>query len=240
MSYQSKFKRYELKYLLTLSQYQGLKEKMKSYMIPDKFSISTINNIYYDTEDNILIRRSLERPLYKEKLRVRSYGYKDESSTVFVELKKKFKGVVYKRRIDMTYKESNDYLLNNVKPLKQSQITHEIDYFFSYYKGLKPSMAIAYNREAFVSITDPDFRMTFDQNILARNYDLSIDCEICGEKILPENTVLLEIKTSMGMPLWLMSYLSSNSIFKTSFSKYGAAYEQIILKKKIGGKTNVA
>ncbi|WP_244833497.1 polyphosphate polymerase domain-containing protein [Clostridium sp. BJN0001] len=240
MGFKKNFKRYELKYLITFDQKEKLLNMMKKYMQEDKFGKSTICNIYFDTDDYLLIRRSLEKPCYKEKLRVRSYGIAKNDTPVFIEIKKKFKGVVYKRRIDMEKSKARSYLLEGMKLEKNSQISNEIDYFIDFYKGIKPSTFISYDREAFFSKTDGDFRMTFDQNILARDYDLSLDAGIYGESILKKGMALLEVKTALGIPRWLLDFFCENKIYKSSFSKYGNTYKQMILPKIIGGTEYVS
>ncbi|WP_027399019.1 polyphosphate polymerase domain-containing protein [Anaerovorax odorimutans] len=240
MSYQNIFKRYELKYQITKEQKEELLKIMGDYMIPDKFGKSTISNLYFDTPNKLLIRRSLEKPKYKEKLRVRSYGVAKPDSTVFVELKKKYKGVVYKRRMSMKEQAAVDYLLNGFPLDNPSQISREIDYFMDLYDNIEPSVFLSYEREAFFSKTDENFRMTFDENILFRDYDFSLTNGIYGENILPQGMALLEVKTALGIPSWLLDFFSENKIYKTSFSKYGNAYKQLMLQKSLGGIKNVA
>lgn len=220
------FKRYELKFMLTTQQYIQLKELMKKYMQGDEFGKSTICNLYFDTPDYLLIRHSIEKPVYKEKLRLRSYGTPKTDSTVFAELKKKYKSVVYKRRIGMSEQAAMKFLCER-KPVKDTQITREIDYFLDFYNHPKPMVYLSYEREAFFSKTDSDFRMTFDRNILWRDYDLSLCKGVYGEPILKKNQVLLEVKTAAAIPMWLTMFLSENHIYKTSFSKYGTAYKTI-------------
>jgi len=240
MSYQNIFKRYEVKYLLTKEQQQRLLHIMSDYMNPDKFGKSTISNTYFDTPDKLLIRRSLDKPDYKEKLRVRSYGVANSDSTVFIELKKKYKGVVYKRRMDLHEHIATDYLCEHTPLENPTQISKEIDYFMKLYQNIEPAVFLSYEREAFYSRSDSNFRMTFDENILYRDYEISLTRGIFGNRILPENIVLLEVKTEMGIPRWLLSFLSENKIYKTSFSKYGNAYKYSILPKFIGGIKNVS
>ncbi len=221
------FERYEIKYLITNRQRKSIMKAMQDYMKPDDYGRSTICNIYYDTPDYYLIRHSLEKPVYKEKLRVRSYGIAASGDNVFVELKKKYQDVVYKRRISLPEREAMFYLGSDATGGLEGQIGSEIDYFRFFYKELAPKVYISYDREAFYDREDDSFRVTFDENIMWRDYDLSLTKPAYGRKILPPNTSLMEVKTSGGMPLWLTCVLSENGIFKTSFSKYGRAYEEI-------------
>ena len=227
MSYQNIFKRYEIKYLITKEQKETIEQLMSGYMEADKYGRSTICNIYFDTPNYLLIRRSTDKPMYKEKLRVRSYGTADKESTIFVELKKKYDSVVYKRRIDMKEKTAMKFLCERRKK-PESQIGREIDYCFERYEGLQPKVFISYEREAFYSKTDKNFRITFDEKILWRDYDLSLCSGAYGSELLKKDEALMEIKTAGAIPLWLTRFLSENKIYKTSFSKYGTAYAEIL------------
>lgn len=230
MVYQTVFKRYELKYMLTLDQKQKVLQAMKPYMALDKYGRTTIRNIYFDTQSYRLIRRSIEKPAYKEKLRIRSYKKADAASTVFIELKKKYKHIVYKRRISMPETAAMNWICGG-ECEKHTQISAEIDYFLKYYKDLHPSVFISYEREAYYSKSGEDFRVTFDDNIIARQEDLSLESEVYGTPIIEGGKVLMEIKCSGGIPLWMTRVLSDEHIYKTSFSKYGTAYTTMIFPK---------
>lgn len=222
-NFRSIFQRTEIKFLITNEQKEKLMKLFEEKMTEDKYGKSTICNIYYDTDSYLLIRRSIEKPLYKEKLRLRSYGTPNNDSTVFIELKKKYDSVVYKRRISTSLSEAESYLSAENKH-SNTQIGKEINYMFARYEGLSPKVFISYEREAFYSVDDPDLRMTFDTNILWRTTDLSLKNGVYGTSLLPNDRVLLEVKSAKNLPLWLTSFLSENRIFKTSFSKYGNVY----------------
>lgn len=228
MAFQTVFKRYELKYMLTAEQKTKILETMSRYMKPDKYGKTTIRNLYFDTDTYLLIRNSIEKPIYKEKLRIRSYGRAEADSTVFVELKKKWQQVVYKRRISLKNSEAVAWLVGEKKIDMQTQISKEIDWFLSFYKSLRPTVFLCYDREAYYSVDNLDFRITFDENILCRQNDLSLESESYGTPILPKGNVLMEIKCSGGIPLWMTEILSKEKIYKTSFSKYGTAYKTLI------------
>lgn len=234
MSYQNVFQRYELKYLISKAQKELIQTKMRDYMVGDTYGRSTICNIYFDTPSFVLIRRSIEGPIYKEKLRLRSYGVAAPNSTVFAEIKKKYQSVVYKRRISMNEREAMQYLCSG-EHAEDTQITHEIDYFLKQYDSLHPAVFLSYEREAFYAKEDHDFRVTFDENILWRNYHLSLCAGVYGDPILEENQVLMEIKTGTAIPLWMTALLSENHIYKTSFSKYGRAYQTMLSGIHTGG-----
>ncbi len=228
MGTQNIFQRYEMKYLLTRSQKERLLADMLPYIEPDRYSHYTINNLYFDTASSYLIRNSLEKPSYKEKLRLRSYGVATPNQTVFLELKKKYKHVVYKRRITLSEKEAMTYLLGRGPLPQESQIGHEIDYFMKFYGDLAPAVALSYDREAYSGLEDSELRVTFDDRILFRETDLSLCAGIYGYPILNPNTVLMELKVPGVMPLWLSHLLTKHHVQQTSFSKYGAAYQYIL------------
>lgn len=223
MKNQMIFKRHEGKYMLTTDDYEKIKQAFAEHMTADKHGKSTICSLYYDTPDFRLIRRSIEKPVYKEKLRIRSYGVATPESTVFVELKKKYQKVVYKRRIALPERDAMKYLETG-EIAEHSQVVNEIDYFQSFYQSLAPSMLLMYDREAYYCKEDKDFRVTFDTNVLWRNYDLTLSKGIFGRPLLEPNIVLMEVKTSEAIPLWFVEILSKNKLYKTSFSKYGTAY----------------
>lgn len=231
MAVQTVFERYELKYLLTLEQKSLLLQAMEPYMQLDKYGRTTIRNIYYDTDNYRLIRRSIEKPAYKEKLRIRSYSRAKPNSTVFVELKKKYDGVVYKRRISLPREEAMDWVGGVRQCHKDSQIAAEVDYFLRYYENLRPAVFLSYEREAYYCRDGSDLRVTFDDTVLCRLEDLSLETEPYGTPILEPGKVLMEIKCSGGIPMWMVQVLSREKIYKTSFSKYGTAYQTMIYPK---------
>lgn len=231
MAYQSVFRRYELKYMLTQAQKNAVLDAMSAHMALDKYGRTTIRNIYFDTNSYQLIRHSIEKPVYKEKLRIRSYSQAQPDSTVFVELKKKFEDVVYKRRLAFREANAIDWVCSGNHAPPDSQIRQEIDYFLQFYPSLHPTMFLSYEREAFYAKDGSDFRVTFDDTILCRQEDISLRSPAYGTPILPEGLALMEIKCSGGIPLWMTRALSENRIFKTSFSKYGIAYKNIVFSK---------
>ena len=230
-AYQSVFRRIEKKYLLNRQQYEKLRYQIDSMTVPDKFEKSTICNIYYDTPNYQLIRQSLEKPVFKEKLRLRSYGVPSADSNVFVELKRKCKGVVYKRRAGMTYSEAMHFLKDGTMPNANPQIMNEINWFTHFYPGLQPAMFISYERVARVGKENPNLRITFDSNILWRQEKLALDQGIWGTPLLQPDDCLLEIKIPGAMPLWRSKALNELNIFPTSYSKYGNAYKLLLRSK---------
>jgi hypothetical protein len=234
MSYQAVFQRYELKYILTKAQKMRVLEAIKPYMKLDKYGHTIIRNIYFDTNNYRLIRRSIEKPVYKEKLRVRSYANRENTDNVFVELKKKYDKTVYKRRLLMQEEKAMRWLNGDTVSDMDSQIVREIDYFLQYYKELHPVLFLAYEREAYYCREGGDFRVTFDENVLCRQEDLRVGTVMEGIPVLEEDKVLMELKCSGGVPIWMVEILSQEKLYKTSFSKYGTAYQKIIYPKMKG------
>jgi hypothetical protein len=223
------FQRYEKKYLLDTAQYDELRHELEKYMTNDDFAHSTICNVYYDTPDFSLVRASLERPIYKEKLRVRSYGTPDRDGKVFLEIKKKYDGVVYKRRTEMTDSEAVSYLKNGIRPADDSQIMREIDWFVRS-RQLEPKVYIAYDRDALKGIENDALRITFDHSIRWRERELNLCRGDVGEELLPEDTVLMEVKIPGAAPLWMAEMFSRLRIYPTNFSKYGACYKTMLAR----------
>jgi hypothetical protein len=223
---QTCFKRIEKKYLLCKAQYYAMLNGIENTMEPDLYSNYAIGNVYYDTDNYDLIRMSLEKPAYKEKLRVRSYGIPSDDDRVFVELKKKFDGVVYKRRITMTAGDAVESLARGHID-RNDQISREINWFLHTYEP-HPMAYIGYEREAFAGIEDPNLRLTFDTNLKGRSGDIDLRESRYGYYIIPKDTVLMEIKIPGSTPLWLAHLLSRNNIYDVSFSKYGTYYKQLI------------
>ena len=228
MAFQTVFKRSEFKYLLTYAQRDIILRAMAPYMTADKYGKTTVRNIYFDTDDYRLIRRSLEKPVYKEKLRIRSYAQATGDATVFAELKKKYEHVVYKRRIALCEKDAMAWLSGKSAAPENTQISREIDYFMHYYGALRPTVFLSYERDAYYGKEEEDFRVTFDDRILCRQTDIDLCLPAYGTPILPEGHVLMELKCAKGIPLWMTAVLSRERVYKTSFSKYGTAYKTLI------------
>lgn len=222
------FERYEYKYVLGPQQYTALLEAIAGHIEPDAYGESTVCSLYYDTPDFRLARRSLEKPVYKEKLRLRSYGQATPESNVFLELKKKYRGVVYKRRILLPERDAAAYLNGEAELPGHSQIGREIDYFRSFYGTVQPTVCLCYDRTAFVCPQDPRLRLTFDRRVRWRAEALALTEPPDGALLLPEEICLLEIKTAASIPLWLVSALEAGCIRRTGYSKYGAVYQNYL------------
>ena len=220
------FERVERKFLLTPSQYEGLMRVLPEYMQADQYGESTILSLYLDTADSLLIRRSLEKPVYKEKLRLRSYGVPGDGDNVFLEMKKKVQGVVYKRRICLPPDRAMACLAQGTIPAAGGQIGREIAYMLRRYR-LRPAVLLAYDRTAYTELepSPNQLRITIDRDIRNRQTDLDLRLGAAGESLLAPGMRLMEIKTAHAIPLWLCAALDQNEIRPTSFSKYGRVYE---------------
>jgi len=225
------FKRYETKFMLTDADAQRLYPLIHERMRGDEHKNTQICNLYFDTPDYRMIRASVEKPIFKEKLRLRSYGVPRESDLCFAEIKRKYDHTVYKRRIALTERDAMEYLTGKAHA-PDSQISREIDYILAYYKNLLPTLFLSYEREAFFDKSDPTLRLTLDRNILWRTEDVRLSSGVYGTPLLSDSEVLMEVKSSGAIPLWLTSFLSERKIYKRSFSKYGTVYTQNLIQKR--------
>lgn len=234
------FKRYEMKFMLPQAQFEALIPKLTLHMKPDEHckngDFYHIDNIYYDTFDNSLIRHSLSKPYYKEKLRLRSYqNITSNKEKVFLELKKKIGGIVNKRRTALSLEEAYAFIESGTPPLTKDymnkQVVNEIEYFLSR-NDVNPATYISYRRMAFLGKQDQTLRVTFDSEIRTRRKDLFLEKGSYGEQLLEEGNYLMEVKISDAVPLWLAQVFSDLQIYKTSFSKYGTEYVKTHLNKQ--------
>ena len=218
-------KRYELKYILDPYQKEFFEKKLEGHMQVDKFGLTSIASLYYDTPDYRLINASIEKPAFKEKIRLRSYGIASDDSPVFLELKRKAYGIVYKRRVQSTIPLVEKFFSGDGDICAGGQINTEIKYFRDYYRELVPACMIIYDRTAYFE-PDGDLRLTIDNNPRYRTRDLDLRVSMDGISLLPEGYSILEIKVQQAMPLWLCAILDEGKIYKSSFSKYGEAYKR--------------
>lgn len=232
------FSRYEKKYLIDDKTYQYIIDRISSRMVPDKYSKNgefyNIANIYYDTPDDALIRASIEKPVYKEKLRLRSYGVPELDDKVFLEIKKKYKGLVNKRRTKLRLNEAYALTIDGASPLLKDymnpQVLAEIEYFLKMY-DLQPKVYLTYDRRAYFAIDDSDFRVTFDTNIRSRRENVRLELGNYGDLLIGNDVWLMEVKSSMAVPLWFAEILSDAKVYAVSFSKYGTEYKKYLLQK---------
>lgn len=246
----SVFKRKELKFIVNKQQYKDFLNEIKPHIIADEYCKNgetyTINNVYFDTDDNYLIRTSIAKPYFKEKLRLRSYFSEVKpSDRVFLEIKRKIDGIVTKRRVIMSVDEANEFLKTgkiSSEDYLQKQVLSEIKAFIKRYQ-LKPSQYISYKREAYFSKEDKSLRITFDSEILARRSEFSLSNNdfgaFGGENVIDDDVRILEIKAIGSLPLWLVHSLSKYGVYKTSFSKYAVAYKNFILNNKTEQRSTI-
>ena len=234
------FNRYEHKYMLDRETFKKVIKILDEHMYMDSHNKDrtpyTISNIYFDTPDDYLIRNSLSKPEYKEKLRLRAYGIPNENSKVYLEIKKKFKGIVNKRRTTLRLSEAYDFVTTGKAPepkeYMNTQVLHEIEYFLKVY-DLYPKLYLAYDRIAYFERDNKDLRISFDMNIRSRRYDLRLENGDFGERLLDGEFYMMEIKTSLAKPLWLTHMLDELNIKRRSFSKYGTEYKNMINRTDI-------
>ena len=225
-------KRYELKYLLSAEQTDFLKRQLVGHMEVDQYGRTSIASLYYDTPSYQLIRTSVERPLFKEKIRLRSYGIASEDSPVFLELKRKAYDIVYKRRVETTIPLVHKFFSGEADICAPGQINREITTFRDHYRTLVPACLIIYDRTAYYE-PGGDLRLTIDENPRYRTDDLTLTKSMDGTSLLKGGWTILEIKVQEAMPLWLAGILSEGRIYKGSFSKYGEAYRQQLARAQV-------
>lgn len=225
------FSRKEEKYIVTKEIYEKIIKAAGSRIVADEYSKNNsfyqICNIYYDTKDNNLIRTSLQKPKYKEKIRLRSYGTPNKNTKVYLEIKKKYKGCVNKRRttfmLSEAYKFTTSGEIPEIKDYMNPQIMKELSYAIKTYQ-ISPKVYLAYQRRAFFGSDNPEFRLTFDKNIITRREDIALEYGVFGERIIDANEMIMEVKYNERMPLWFIQILRDYSLEKASFSKYGTEY----------------
>lgn len=230
------FNRYENKYFMTEVMLNRILTEVEQHMVPDKFNKDrrtySISNIYFDTPDDYLIRTSLAKPKYKEKLRLRAYDVPGKNDMAFLEMKKKFNGLVNKRRTKIPLQDGYRFVANggivNLSEGMNAQVVREISSMIRRYNLLEPKVMIAYDRLAYFEKGNPDLRISFDTNIRSRRDDLKLEEGNAGALFIPKGMWLMEIKTASAAPLWLTNLLAQEDIYKTRFSKYGCEYKKTI------------
>ena len=227
-------KRYELKYLLSGEQTEFLRTRLQGHMEPDRFGRTSSASLYYDTPDYRLIRQSVEKPQFKEKIRLRSYGLATPQSHVYLELNRKAYGIVYKRRVQSTIPLVEKFFSGSGDICAGGQINREITYFRDYYGTLVPACLIIYDREAFFE-PGGDLRLTIDHCPRYRVEQLNLTSSMDGIPLRPPGDTILEVKVQQAMPLWLTHILDEGRIYKNSFSKYGEAFRQQLLSARAAG-----
>ncbi len=223
--------RHEIKFLLTEEQYTRLLPLLSEHMTPDPYGSYEVRSLYYDTDDYAIIRACLDHPRYKEKFRLRSYGAPRADTPVFAEIKKKCKGITYKRRVDLPFSSVPAFLSGDYDPDENEQITKEIRWFLGRSHPV-PKVLIRYDREPYEGVTEPLLRVTFDRNVQWRTDHPDLAEDAGGTPLLPEGTIIMEIKTPDTLPLWLWPLLSDEVMYRNVFSKYRVCYERYNLPQE--------
>ncbi len=226
------FNRTEEKYLLTERQAGRLLDMSEGHLTPDPYCqdgrMYLVENVYYDTAWDDLISRAIEKNIFRQKLRLRSYGIPGPETIVFLEIKKKYEGIGNKRRTGMSLRMAEDYLLDGKRPDPDTPginalVLEEIDYMRTSC-SLIPKTMITYERQAWFSADDPGLRLTFDRNILAREDELYLTAGPGGRPLLPKGKVLFELKAEEAVPVWLVKAMDQMKIWPVTFSKYAQEY----------------
>lgn len=241
------FERKEKKYVLDEETLARFMQLVGDRFGDDQYAHSTISSLYYDTPQFSMINRSIEKPLYKEKLRIRCYDVPSDEAGVFVELKKKFKGIVYKRRIRMSIEGGQAYLegtpysaasllgsaleAKDMDMIKQQNI-REIDACLSRHGNIAPAIMIIVERHSIRSNDGSNIRITFDRNARWRAHNLRFDEGFQGTPIFSDDTVIMEVKALGTYPLWLVHALDQVGAYPVSCSKVGLAYKALCTAKQ--------
>lgn len=229
MKLKKEFERKETKYTMDEQMFQNFQAELAEWMQVDEYGLHTILSLYFDTPDFQMIRHSMEKPAYKEKFRIRSYGVPKNEGTVFLESKKKIAGIVYKRRIPVTYESCRQWLVDTGDFPENSeapQITKELKWLLAQYQQIAPRVMIAYDRLSYFCEDDPGFRVTFDQRIRYRRENLDLQAGSAGSPVAPEIAVLMEVKALGAYPLWFAHLLTKYQLHKSSFSKFALTYRR--------------
>ena len=213
-----------MKYRLTKDQVTYFKKRILEYMKIDKYGLTSICSIYFDTPSYSLINKSIEKPKFKEKLRLRSYGIAKKDSPVFLEIKRKNEKIVYKRRIMTKEDKAYRFFLED-EEFDHNQISRELQAFKESHHHLEPKYLIIYDRIAYYQ-DDSDVRITLDMNPRYRVDDLNLHTSLEGTPLLDEGEAILEIKVQHSVPMWLVDILTKGKIYQSSFSKVGAAHKR--------------
>jgi hypothetical protein len=233
------FNRYENKYLMDTKAFYAIFNRLTEYMELDAYNkddkFYSISNLYYDTEQHTLVRNSLSKPKYREKLRIRAYGVPAADAKVYLELKKKVFGLVNKRRTGLRLHEAYEFVRTGQPPAfregMNGQVIREIEYFLSRYE-LRPMVYLTYDRIAMFCKGNRDLRITFDTNIRSRRHDLRLEMGDSGDPLMERGQWLMEVKAEKTIPVWLSKLLSEHRMYRTSFSKYGNEYKKSIRNAK--------
>ena len=234
------FCRKEIKYLTRVELYPEIEKELLKYMVLDEFNhkepFYPICNLYYDTPTNQLIRNSLDKPQYKEKLRLRCYGVPEADTLVYLEIKKKYRGMVSKRRTRIALSDAYAYIGGApmpIMPYTNVQIAKELNWFLKVHGPLYPKTVVQYNRRAYFAKNDRNIRVTFDKDILTRRYDTDPSLGIYGDPLLPKGYMIMEVKVpTKVIPLWLVEILSKFELRHKSMSKYGMEYRKFLRESK--------
>ena len=250
------FSRIEKKYLITKTQQDALLSQIRQHMQEDQYFQAEIYNIYFDTDNFDLTIQSIDHPIFKEKLRARSYGGYDK---VFLEIKTKIRGIAYrhdlldpddlmpdnnigyKRRVLITRQDFKELTCGSntaealagkdVEKGSDLQIAREVDYLLKHF-NLKPQILLHYDRESYSG--EGNLRITFDTNLSYRTKNLDFTNNPSDQTFFKsDKNIIMEIKAMGAMPLWLVRTLSAEHIYPEHFSKIGKIYELIRKERNV-------
>lgn len=233
------FSRYELKYLISYETYLAFAEQLSQKMKNDQFGNMgkyNIISLYFDSDDHTIYYETRNNLPFRQKLRLRIYNNATLDTVSFLELKQKFNRVVNKRRTKLKLGDAYQYLEQyNSDDISVSnrQIMAEVDSFRSLYR-LKPELIVSYDRHAFIGVEEEDLRVTFDYNLRCRKDDLRIESGPHGMRFVDPHLVVMEVKVTHSVPLWLSRLLSDYACPRKSVSKYCTSFELVNAEKPKG------
>ncbi len=236
------FNRYELKFILDKSMAQEMIQALKGHVMLDQYGdgegFYRIINLYYDTEDHLFFHETVNRQEFRQKLRLRAYNKVSIDTPVFLEIKKKYDGVVYKRRTMLTLQDAYAFLAKgqeqqdySVYDASNVQILGEVAFLKRFY-SLAPKVVVSYDRQAFLGIKENDLRITFDSNLRKRESDLKLESGPWGELFMDASSYILEIKVNGRIPLWLAQILSGFQCWRQGYSKYTSSYNAELFQQE--------
>jgi hypothetical protein len=224
--------RYECKYLVLEAWVPEIRRIIGPFVRPDRFApqaggMYRISSLYLDSPDLQLLRMAREGWSERMKLRARTYSERQEDP-VFLEVKRRFNGVVHKTRARLARAEVRAPLRSHAwgaparsGPSELRQFVHLAQHF-----AVRPVRHVRYLREAYESRGGEPVRVTFDRALEqaeGRDGELSPD----GSRWRPLGLegVVLELKFTGGFPLWMGALVARFELERRSISKYSLAME---------------
>ena len=237
-----RFNRFELKYIVTATQAEAVKEDLLAHMDPDSHGCAdgsySISSVYYDTADLAFMRAKVEGIKFRRKLRVRRYG-EGGDGPVFVEIKQRINRTTQKRRLILPLTQAYELCAGQwereLDDPEDNAAAQEV-LFLTQGLNLQPTCLVGYRRQAHVgSSYEPGLRVTFDHDIWGATASQGLVADVSRHALLTQSTVIMEIKANNAVPLWLANLLARHDCSLRRYSKYCAATQRLIDLELLGG-----